>query len=152
MSFTILSVVASTAPHTSWVSSVLDAIADQAVEHPFLIGTLLILILISTSLHVVAVGARLFLEMLRYFRRQTAELQDLGHLYREEFASWRQLLDIAKVRSMTSAEVTAELARKEVDVQRTTEVVNAFVDVLLIRLRDEDGSEKAAHPPETKED
>ena len=148
MSFATLSAI--TAPKTTWVSSILDAIADQAVEHPLLIGALVILLLISTSLHVIAVGARLFLEMLRYFRRQTAELQDLGHLYQEEFASWRQLFDIAEVRSMTSEEVTAELARKEVDVQRTTEAVNAFVDVLLLRLRQE-VSAKSDHPPRTNE-
>src|ERR1044071_2201093 len=118
---------------SNWLAATLELIADAAAEHPLLVGAVLALFLLSSILHIIDLSGRLLLGMIRYFRKQTADLQDLGFLYREEWAYWRQILDISRVRNMPSEQIAAELARKQLDVKTTTEIVTAVVNVLLLQ-------------------
>lgn len=120
----------------NWLADILHLLAHSAVEHPFLIGGILVLIVVSTSIHAVVFAGHLFLGLFKYFRRQTAELQDLTFLYREEWQFWRQIFDVARVRSMSRNEIDAELKRQQIDVAQTTQVVASLVELVVTRLRD----------------
>jgi ABC-type uncharacterized transport system fused permease/ATPase subunit len=120
-----------------WVANCLDAIAVNAREHPFLIGALLFVIVLSTAVHVIVFTGHLFLGLSKYFRRQTADLKNLTSEYRDEWNDWRHLFEIAQISSKPSEEVSAELAKKDISAAQTIDIVAEIVDLVVLRLRDE---------------
>lgn len=138
-------------PTQNWLAQSLRLLADSAVDHPFLIGGVLVLAFLSMLAHVVTFTGHLFLGLSPHFRRQVADLQHMAFMYRDEWRSWKQIFDIARVKSMQSTKLDAELRREQVDAKETTQMVEAVVAQVIMRLRQEPASLNTEKPQHSDE-
>jgi len=124
------------------VKDSLSAISDAGADHPILVGTFVLVVLISTTVHAIILVAHLLLAVSRYFRRQAAELHELSIQYRDEWAYWRRGFDLDRARLLPPEAIDAELKRHNVDAERTTAIVTAVAAAVLREL--ENSSHKAS--------
>ena|SRR5690349_5282254 len=139
-------------PTQNWLAQFLRLLADSAVDHPFLIGGVLFLAFLSMLAHVITFAGYLFLGLSPHFRRQAADLQHMAFMYRDEWRSWKQIFDIARVKSMSAENLDAELRREQVDVTETTQIVEAVVAQVIARLQQGAISFTTDEPPDPSEE
>lgn len=131
--------------NASWPADLLARVADGAREHPVLVGAFLLVILVSTALHVVIFATHLLLGVSRYFRRQASELNDLRLLIGVELSYWRRDIDFKRARTASMEEINSELRQQEVDPRPTTALVTSIVTQVLRELNDTPQRDASPH-------